>query len=239
MVLLLVACAAPSGPPTPGTPRPSGVEDLATAASNALIPDVDDPALARAPATAPSAEAWTLAGRYAPGVPFSPSLSEGLALAGADCSRVADHLSAPRARCLVEAWEGPSGRRYLLRVGPVAAFVEAADAAPWLDLPPGVVPGTARHPIRTSWSTLGRTLGACLMDPLGVPPAADPAGSRGFDGKDWVLAFTGDNRCGLGGTLRIDATADRADWRLLTVDGTPWSGGGRALAEAKLGGAAR
>lgn len=80
---------------------------------------------------------------------------------------------------------------------------------------------------RTDWLRIGPTLMGCLGDPLALPPADDPGGTRSFDGEWWTLHMSGANACRVSGELRLHAWKDQADWHALAVDGVPWDAGGR------------
>jgi hypothetical protein len=96
--------------------------------------------------------------------------------------------------------------------------------------------------LRGYWPSIDGALRMCLRLALFHPPAADPAGQRLLvednDQHRWELHLTGRNSCALSGVIRLDAEDDQIDLRELTVDGKPWSKGGRLLAEAKVGGSA-
>lgn len=107
--------------------------------------------------------------------------------------------------CFVEQWG--DGRRTLNVVrGPDAVTV-------------GAEKGVNR------WDTLSPQLRLCIGDVFALPPAGDPGGRRTFDGSEWTLHLSGANACHLGGTLVLDATSERAEWRGLTVDGLSWDAG--------------
>lgn len=168
-----------------------------------------DPTLTRAPVSPAPTQAWSLAGRHRPGALDVPAWPEGAALLPAGCD----------ATCLAERWTSPGGERWFVRTAAKAWSQDGPDAP--------------RRPAPASWRTLGGVLSACLGDPLRLPPAWDPGGARGYDGTDWVLLFTGDNPCGLTGTLRLGAHRDGLDTDGLAVDGRPWARGGREAAEAR------
>jgi len=50
------------------------------------------------------------------------------------------------------------------------------------------------------------------------------------DEVSWQLTFSGINRCSLGGRVSVHAIDDAVEAGLLTVDGIPWSQGGRQRA---------
>lgn len=148
-----------------------------------------------------------------------PSVPGGGELLGPDCTAVNERLRGKGPPCAVETWAGEGKVWTLFRAGNAARF----------EGPEGEVVRARAH-----WSVLAGTLSRCMPDPLALPPAGDPGGDRGFDGDDWVLVFTGQNRCRLEGTLRFAADADRADFDQLAVNGTPWTRGGRDLADRLL-----
>lgn len=77
---------------------------------------------------------------------------------------------------------------------------------------------------------LGVPLGPCVGPPLATPPAGDPGGFRklAFDGATWMwaLELTGDNRCGLQGTLLLPIDGARPDPTGLACGPLPWRAGG-------------
>ena len=50
----------------------------------------------------------------------------------------------------------------------------------------------------------------------------------------WVLSFSGQNLCAMGGQLLLRADRDEVDTRHLTIGGLPWQDDGRRLAERLL-----
>lgn len=167
------------------------------------------------PAPPPShLQTWTLTGRAIPGQLLLPALPDGASLLGAECSVANRAIHGDGPPCLAERWEGPDGSRLFLRAGRAARFT----------------PGGAA---RTRWPTAGTAPAACLGDLLLTPPALDPGATRGYDGRDWVIAYSGRNPCAISGTLRLRVDADRADWSGLIAEGVPWNDGGRERAEAR------
>ena len=94
---------------------------------------------------------------------------------------------------------------------------------------------------RTRWPGLGASLGVCVPDPLALPPAGDPSGTRlleqdgspggsGTIRRRWVVVLSGDNPCRLSGELRLAVTGNKVDAKGLSVSGLPWTRGGRELA---------
>ncbi len=167
-----------------------------------------------APAPAAVSAPWALVGRASTDGLDTPSLSDGAASLGPNCATLNTTLRGDGPPCFVEVW----------RADGAPLRVERAGARLRFDGLPG----------RTTWSPIAGILASCLGDPLAVPPAGDPGGVRALDGGIWVLALSGQNPCALAGTLRLDATRDRAVWSGLTAGGQPWSVGGRELAQALL-----
>lgn len=164
-------------------------------------------------------EVFRLTGRAAHEGLLTPPFPEGDARLGPGCVAVNAELGGAGPPCLAERWTSDRREVVFLVANPAAALV-------WKDGP------TVRA--RTRWTPLGAQLGWCLEDPLMVPPARDPQGTRTFTGAGWELRFSGTNRCALGGSLSLDPVADRADWSALTVAGFPWSAGGREHLRARL-----
>ena len=162
---------------------------------------------------------FTLLGRAAHEGLLYPSLPDGPALLGHGCATVNAALGGHGPPCLAERWRSGSREATFLVANPEASVRWATGEL--------VV-------ARTTWPCLGGTLGTCLEDPLMIPPARDPGGTRTFTGDGWVLAFSGHNRCSLGGLLRLDLDHDGGDWSALTVEGIAWSAGGRQRATATL-----
>ena len=142
-----------------------------------------------------------------------PSLPGGNLLLGVGCATINAALHGDGPPCSVEEWQGDRTVR-----------VERAGRKLRIDGRRG----------RIRWSQLANPLPGCLGDPLAVPPAQDPGATRTFDGERWILTFTGQNLCHLGGTLVLHATSDEADWSALTASDRPWTDGGLAAAWADL-----
>jgi hypothetical protein len=164
------------------------------------------------PPAAPAARAvWSLVGRATSDGLDTPPLPDGTAVLGPACATVNASLHGDGPPCLVEDWTD----------GPTTVRVTRAGARLRFDGAPG----------RTTWTPIAGILSTCLGDPLALPPARDPVGQRILDGATWLLALSGQNMCGLSGTLRLDVTRDHADWSDLSADGLPWSKGGREAAQ--------
>jgi len=92
------------------------------------------------------------------------------------------------------------------------------------------------HPADTRWPLMGSVLGPCIGDPLALPPADDPEGSRMLEQRGaelrWVIRLSGANGCNIDGELRLPLRTGRVDASLLSVDGLPWSEEGAELAAA-------
>jgi len=92
------------------------------------------------------------------------------------------------------------------------------------------------HPADTRWPLMGTVLGPCIGDPLALPPADDPEGSRMLEQRGtelrWVIRLSGANGCNIDGVLRLPLRTGRVDASLLSVDGKPWAEGGAELAAA-------
>ncbi|MDP2312661.1 MAG: hypothetical protein Q8P41_07130 [Pseudomonadota bacterium] len=157
---------------------------------------------------------WVLVGRASSDGLSTPTLQGGTARLGVGCAALNDTLHGHGPPCFVEEW----------RAGDGTVLVERAGARLRFDGVPG----------RTTWTPINGALAACLGDPLAVPPAADPGGQRTLERRTWVVALSGQNRCAIAGTLRLDATRDRADWSDLSAGGRPWSAGGREIAAATV-----
>ncbi len=88
------------------------------------------------------------------------------------------------------------------------------------------------------WVGITGTLRACIGDPLSIPPTDDPESVRTLMTSDekqqWWLHFSGKNKCGLEGIIRLDANGDEVDLSALRCEGKRWKEGGRACARAKL-----
>ena len=161
----------------------------------------------------PAALRWRILGRMGPVLSTLPSP---LPFEGGEAlmARCAGQLP-----CSAERWEREDGRRMdLLRVGDV---VVAAD-------------GAFTWPAR--WRRLNGDLAACAGDPLALPPAGDPGALRILveeaAGPWWEVSWSGANRCGLTGQLRLRADAETVDATGVIVEGLPWSKGGRERAAA-------
>ena len=93
-----------------------------------------------------------------------------------------------------------------------------------------------------AWQRVDGSLAACLRHPLFHPPAADTGARRELvqRGGDWswVLHFAGAEPCRLEGLLILDAEGADIDTSALTVEGLPWSSGGRRLLDEHLSGEA-
>lgn len=139
----------------------------------------------------------------------SPSLSP--SLLGERCAAVNARIGGDGPPCAVEDWGGPGARR-----------VERAGGVLTIDGTPG----------RTTWTAINGTLEGCLGDTLSLPPAADPGATRSMTETAWVLTFSGQNRCELGGELTLDIDQDHAEWSRLTAGGLPWEKGGRDHAKS-------
>ncbi len=175
------------------------------------------PEAAEVPEVPVAAEQFTLVGRAAHEGFLVPSLPDGTALLGDNCATVNAGIRGHGPPCLAERWRSDRRELTFLVANPAAS-------ARW---------GTAEaSPARTTWPSLGRTLAWCLEDPLMLPPARDPGGTRTFSGDGWTLQFSGQNRCHLGGVLSLALDRDRAVWSGLTVEGVAWNDGGRARAQA-------
>jgi len=69
----------------------------------------------------------------------------------------------------------------------------------------------------------------CLGRPLSDPPGDDPDGFRklAWDAHpQWVLQFSGMNRCNASGVVTLQADGPRVDVSKLLIDGIPWQRGG-------------
>lgn len=152
----------------------------------------------------------------APEVTAAPTLYRRYAAVGVERCAVAGGCGEETWR--PEAGEGPE-LRLVLRGG---QLVELGSGERW----------------RRSWDALSGLLRACLGDPLAHPPAGDPRGLRLLErdarGFTWRIELSGENRCGLAGTLRLAAQRDEADARGLDVEGRLWLEGGIEGARARL-----
>jgi len=186
---------------------------VACAAPPAPVPHV-------APVLPPEpTRAWSLVGRATSDGLDTPPLPDGAAALGPACATVNLSLRGDGPPCFVEDWTD----------GVTTVRVTRAGARLRFDGAPG----------RTTWTPIDGIVSACLGDPLALPPARDPVGQRILDGTTWVLALSGQNACGLSGTLRLDVTRDHADWSDLSADGLPWANGGREAAQSHIRAALR
>ena len=167
-------------------------------------------------APAPASLRWRILGRMGPvrSTLPSPLPFEGGEALMARCAGVLP--------CSAERWERQDGRQMdLLRVGDQ---VLAAD-------------GAFSWPAR--WRRLNGDLAACAGDPLALPPAGDPGALRVLieepSGPWWEVSWSGENRCGLAGSLRLRADAETVDATAVTVEGLRWGAGGRERAAALNG----
>lgn len=192
--------------------------------------DVEPPSPENSPPPAPSP--WHLVGLADDSHMPLPALASGRELLGTACYTANQRIAAlgtpftaptdpPAAGppCGVEEWSDGSSTFRLLWAGSSALIAER-----------GV---DRRAPLL--WHLDG-ALDACLGPPLNLPPAGDPGGTRTTDGEAWLLVFSGANRCGLTGSLRLWIRADRSDPGELTVEGRAWRSGGAELAAARLDG---
>jgi hypothetical protein len=215
MPLWILACAL-GEPPSSTAEGPEGQPAVPSPIDLIPAPVPPRDAVPAASVDADRDLRFTLVGRASHQGLLTPALADGAAILGADCATVNAELRGHGPPCLAERWRG-GGVDVLFRVANPAAALTSAD---------GLVVEA-----RTTWSTLGVGLSACLEDPLMVPPARDPGGTRTLVARGaeawWELRLTGQNRCGLGGRLLLLGTADRGDWAELTVNGAPWDQGGR------------
>ncbi len=137
--------------------------------------------------------------------------------------------------CGAEDWSDGSTGFEILWAGDAAAFIPAAQPADAREPDRPAAPAVDRpHPAIYHWNSIDPVLAACLGPPLNLPPAGDPGGQRATDGTWWTIVLTGENRCAVAGTLRLNIRADRAEAQNLSVHGTPWLSGGAALAAKAL-----
>lgn len=188
--------------------RGAGVLLVALAACGGDAPP-EEPASAEAAPALPSPTVWTLQGRVTPhpsDLPSAPPFEGGRALLEG-CEGTEP--------CAAERWAAPDGRSRV--------FLWRGDE---LRQPAGT-------PWPATWERVDGPLLTCLRHPLFHPPAADPAGRRELvergDTWTWVLHFTGQNPCRLGGALFLEAQGPGVDTAALEVAGRPWSEGGRKL----------
>ncbi|MFZ5476508.1 MAG: hypothetical protein ACOZNI_06990 [Myxococcota bacterium] len=182
-------------------------------------PATPSPASPAAATLPPEPVVRALKGRQVAGLIALPSLPDDHL--GRDCAAVNTRLHAKGPPCSVEVWATEGGdARWFWRAGKKAGVSLAADGE------------IARATLR--WPRLGQILEGCLDDdPLALPPAGDPGGTRAWVDDAWILTLTGENPCGLGGQLSLEVTSERAEWRRLLVDGVPWEQGGRAIADGR------
>ena len=164
------------------------------------------PPPAESPAPPPP---WVLVGRAVDNGLATPSLAGGAAALGPGCAAINERIKGDGPPCFIEDWASARVVR-VERAGERLRFDGALG--------------------RTRWSQLEGPFAGCLGDPLAVPPAGDPGATRALDGNTWVLTFSGQNRCGIGGSLRLSALRNAADWSTVTVGGAPWAKGGREAA---------
>ncbi|MES2644746.1 MAG: hypothetical protein V4850_34985 [Myxococcota bacterium] len=174
-------------------------------------PGVAVPAPAVAPSPPPT---WILVGRASSDGLDTPTLPGGAALLGADCATINTALRGHGPPCFVEEWRADGAPVRVERAGARLRF--------------------NRVPGRTTWTPIGGILASCLGDPLALPPADDPGARRTLEKRTWVITLSGENRCALAGTLRLETTRDRADWDGISAEGLPWSKGGREAAQVLL-----
>lgn len=175
-----------------------------------------EPAVAHAPAaTAAPTVRMTLVGRASSDGLDTPTLPGGAALLGTDCATLNTALRGHGPPCFIEDWRADGDAVRVERAGERLRF--------------DGVPG------RTTWTPIGGILASCLGDPLALPPADDPGARRTLEKRTWVITLSGENRCALAGSLRLDATRDRAEWSDISSQGLPWGSGGREAAQALLG----
>jgi len=195
--------------------NPSGLALLASLAACKTEP----------PPAPPQLTTWHLVGQAS--VPELPGAglptSEEKRLLGPVCRDAGLLLRATPPPCSAERWRAEDGREIVvLRVGDQSILRDER----------------GDHPIRSRWTSLGTILASCTSDPLSLPPASDPRGVRILQRQEstaaWILTFSGDNACGLGGSLLLRLDKDEADARHLTVDGLPWQDAGRQAAERML-----
>ncbi len=172
-----------------------------------------------------SRDSWHLVGLADDSHIPLPTLQDGRDVLGTACFTINQRLTAfdpqhPAAGppCGVEQWADGSAQFRLYWAGQ-AALIEQ---------------GTVERRALVRWNALDGVLAACLGPPLNLPPAADPEGTRTTDGETWTLHFSGANRCGLGGTMRLWMRADRSNVAGVTVDGRAWAAGGAELAASRL-----
>lgn len=175
---------------------------------------------ARPIAPRPLPAVYALTGRAVPDGLDVPGLPEARALVADDCRALAELLGPTSGSgCFVERWAADGHLVFLHQAGDRLAFSAQL-----------LTPGPARS---ARWPSLGAVLSACIGDPLALPPAADPSGTRRLTPSALILHLSGDNLCHLQGEIQLFRDADRADAALL-VDGMPWKDGGREQAQILL-----
>lgn len=87
------------------------------------------------------------------------------------------------------------------------------------------------------WWTISGILRACLGDPLSIPPTSDPGAYRtlhtGGADQHWRIHLSGQNPCGLAGSVDLDVAEDKIDLSRLTCGGASWKKGGRECAKER------
>jgi hypothetical protein len=193
--------------------------------------DAPEPALARTPQppVPPKEISYTLTGRATPqGIDFFP-LPEAQPLVENSCQGLKAKLKANKTTgCLVERWspdpENPDqNARYLLRSGLKLRFASNLSAE-----------GKDLRPAEVSWHSIDPVLSHCLGDLWALPPAGDPKGTRTMQGDTWIFRFSGDNPCGLQGSLKLGVFEDHASATELLTDNTLWSRGGKEQTKATI-----
>ncbi|HJN73267.1 MAG TPA: hypothetical protein QGF58_04960 [Myxococcota bacterium] len=93
--------------------------------------------------------------------------------------------------------------------------------------------------VKKRWA-LAKPLGACIGDPLSLPPAGDVGGFRKLrlEGREghWLIELSGRNHCKLSGLVILDVQYPQADVRGLEAHGLPWGEGGREAVLEQLRG---
>lgn len=166
----------------------------------------------------PTPGPWVLTGRAAPNVLISPTLW-GVELG--DCSELSQQLRTRNTgQCGMERWSNGVRTRFYGRVGTIGGEADAPE-------------GPYRR-VEAEWTSLGDLLHRCVVDLWALPPAGDPKGQRQLDDDAWHWRLSGENVCGLAGEIRLLLHSDRVEVGRLTVDGIPWSSGGRKRAQGRL-----
>ncbi|MAY81235.1 MAG: hypothetical protein CL930_10680 [Deltaproteobacteria bacterium] len=170
-----------------------------------------------APSTNSQAAAthWEMIGRVTPTVsqhPDAPPFEGGKELV----ARCHDRLP-----CAAERWRSENGE--------VMDILRLADK---IHFPDGRKPWPAR------WMSINGSLRQCIGGPLSIPPTDDPQGIRTLettaDQGRWILHLSGENSCGLKGTMSLDTNKDKIDLSALTCEGKRWKEGGRECVRKKL-----